>query len=83
MPEPLFYKVVGLRPATLLKKRLWHWCFPVNFAKFLRTFFYRTPLGDCFYRVRFKFITFIIYFDIAFTHFVEKMRTQNTENSEK
>ena len=31
--------------ATLLKKRLWHRCFPVNFAKFLRTpFFYRTPL---------------------------------------
>ena len=30
-------KVAGLRPATLLKKRLWHRCFPVNFAKFLRT----------------------------------------------
>ena len=27
------------RPATLLKKRLWHMCFPVNFAKFLRTLF--------------------------------------------
>ena len=26
-----------LRPATLLKKRLWHRCFPVNFVKFLRT----------------------------------------------
>ena len=26
-----------LKPATLLKKRLWHRCFPVNFAKFLRT----------------------------------------------
>ena len=25
------------RPATLLKKRLWNKCFPVNFAKFLRT----------------------------------------------
>ena len=30
------------RPATLLKKRLWHSCFPVNFAKFLRT-----PPDDC------------------------------------
>ena len=29
-------KVAGLRPATLLKKGLWHKCFPVNFAKFLR-----------------------------------------------
>ena len=27
----------GLVPATLLKKRLWHRCFPVNFVKFLRT----------------------------------------------
>ena len=26
-----------LRPATLLKKRLWHRCFPGNFVKFLRT----------------------------------------------
>ena len=26
-----------LRPTTLLKKRLWQRCFPVNFAKFLRT----------------------------------------------
>ena len=32
-----FYKVVGLRPATLLKKRLWHRCFSVKFMKFLRT----------------------------------------------
>ena len=29
----------GLRPATLFKKRLWHRCFPVNFAEFLRTTF--------------------------------------------
>ena len=28
-----------LRPATLLKKRLWQRCFPVNFAKFLGTAF--------------------------------------------
>ena len=32
-----FNKVAGLRPATLLKKRLWHRRFPVNFVKFLRT----------------------------------------------
>ena len=35
--ESLFNKVVGLRPATLLKKRPWHRCFPVNFAKFSST----------------------------------------------
>ena len=32
-----FNKVVGIRPATLFKKRLWHKCFPMSFAKFLRT----------------------------------------------
>ena len=47
-----FNKVAGLRPATLLKKRLWHRCFPVNFVKFLRTPFCRTPLDDCFYFLR-------------------------------
>ena len=29
-----------LRPVTLLKRRLWHRSFPVNFAKFLRTPFW-------------------------------------------
>ena len=33
------YNLTRLRPATLLKKRLWHRCFPVNFAKFLGTLF--------------------------------------------
>ena len=32
----------GLRPATLLKKRLWDRCFPMNFVKILRTPFYRS-----------------------------------------
>ena len=39
-----FNKVAGLRPATLLKKRLWHRCFPMNFAKFLRTPFFTEHL---------------------------------------
>ena len=34
-----FDKVAGLRPANLLRKRLWHRCFPMNFVKFLRTSF--------------------------------------------
>ena len=44
-----FNKVAGLWPATLLKNRLWHKCFHVNFRKFLRNLFYRTPPDDCFY----------------------------------
>ena len=34
-----FNKIAGLRPATLLKKRLWYRFFSVNFVKFLRTTF--------------------------------------------
>ena len=34
-----------LRPATLLKKRVWHRWFPVNFAKFLRTSFLQNTSG--------------------------------------
>ena len=30
-------QALGPRSATLLKKRLWHRCFSVNFVKFLRT----------------------------------------------
>ena len=40
-----FNKVAGLRPVTLLKKRLWHRYFPVNFAKFLRTSFLQNTSG--------------------------------------
>ena len=44
--EPLFLKnkVPGLKTAILLKKRLWHKCFPVNFVKVFRAIFCRTPL---------------------------------------
>ena len=51
---------VCLKPATLLKKRLWNSCFPVNFAKFLSTSFFKeyvwwlllqishhSSIGDC------------------------------------
>ena len=41
-------KVACLKPATLLKKRLWCRCFSSNFVKFLRTTFYRTPPDYCF-----------------------------------
>ena len=43
-----FNKVAGPRPkaATLLKKRLWHSCFPVKFVKFLRTPFLQNTSGS-------------------------------------
>ena len=39
-----FNKIAGMRPVTLLKKRFWHSCFPVNFVKFLRTPFFTEHL---------------------------------------
>ena len=44
----LLNKVAGLWPATLLKKTLWHRCFPMDFAKFLGTSFLKNTSGGCF-----------------------------------
>ena len=38
-PESLFKRSYRPEPAALLKKRLWHRCFPVNLQKILRTLF--------------------------------------------
>ena len=50
----------GCVPATLLKKRLWRRCFPVNFAEFLRTNFLQSTSGQ----MRLKII--IICFNFTF-----------------
>ena len=39
-----FNKVAGLGPAILLKRWLWHKCFPMNFVKFSRTPFFTEHL---------------------------------------
>ena len=57
-----FNKVAGLRSATLLKKRLWHRHFPVNFAKFSRTPFLQNTNGwlllqfQTFYKIPWKIL---------------------------
>ena len=50
----LFPRLYGgrLRPATLLKKRLYQWCFPVNFPKFVRTPFLQNTSGRLFLYVQ-------------------------------
>ena len=45
-----FGKFTG-KPVTLLKKRLSHRCFPVNFAKFLRIPFLQNTSGGCFCKI--------------------------------
>ena len=43
--ESLFLnKIAGLSTATLLKRRLWYRCFPVNFGKYLRNTFFTEHL---------------------------------------
>ena len=59
-----FNKVAGLRPAILLKKRLWYRCFPVNFVKFLRTPFYAEHL-------LWLLLTFCLYF--IYSVYLERM----------
>ena len=55
-----FNKVTGLMPATLLKNRLWHRCFQVNFVKFLRKlFFTEHPWTTS--SVKFSFFSAVIY----------------------
>ena len=55
-PEFLFHNVAGLQPAALLKNIIRLRCFPVNFHKFLKTVFHRTPLGECFLKFYLRFI---------------------------
>ena len=38
--KSLFNKISGLQQATLLEKRLWDRCFPLNFAKSLQKIYF-------------------------------------------
>ena len=49
-----FNKVAGLWPATILKKKLRHRFFAVNFAKFLRTSFLYNTSNGCYYKTVLK-----------------------------
>ena len=53
MPEPF------LNTAGFALERLWHRCFPENFAKFLRTPFLQNTSGGCFWIE----IDFFIFFE--------------------
>ena len=48
------------RPAILIKKRLWHRCFPLNFAKFLRTSFLQNTSWRLLVQIRSKTVLKII-----------------------
>ena len=58
----------SLRPATLLKWRLWHRCFPVNFAIFLKTLFLQNTSAGSFWRLWSS--NFVVYFKQETTPFL-------------
>ena len=43
--QSLFFNKVSCAAGNFIKKRLWHRCFPVSFAKFLRTTFLQKTSG--------------------------------------
>ena len=57
--ESLFNRVSGLRPAILLKKKLQHRCFQVNFVKLLRTTFLQNTSIIC--------LTVLFYKEVLYT----------------
>ena len=61
--ENFFFSAVP-QPATLLKKRLWHRCFPVNFTKFIRTPFLTEHFQWLLLMVLFLFFIFTLIFSV-------------------
>ena len=57
--ESLFNRVSGLRPVILLKKKLQHRCFQVNFVKLLRTTFLQNTSIIC--------LTVLFYKEVLYT----------------
>ena len=72
----------SLRSATLLKKRLWHWCFPVNFTKFLRTTFLQNTFGQLFlnFAVSLKRFYIVIVKMKQEKHFTENLGSKQSGN---
>ena len=60
----IFDKVAGMRPATLLKMRLWYRYFPVNFAKFLRAPFLQNTSGRLLLKTARKKIKVVALFEV-------------------
>ena len=75
----LFNKVTGLRTVTLLKKRFWYRCCPVNFSKFLKTpsitdhvrwLLLKTPVNQLIFRE--QFVDLQLYYSQTFSQEVFK-----------
>ena len=60
-----FNKFAGVMPATLLKKRVCQRCFPVNFAKFLRTPFFLEHLWWLLLELHLILISYFMHFPVS------------------
>ena len=74
--DSFLLKFAGLRPKTLLKRRRWQRCFPVSFAKFLRTPFFTERLQWLLLKKETPAEMFYCEFSKNFnkTYFVEQLR---------
>ena len=70
----LFNKLASLRTVTVLKKRFWYRCLPVNFSKFLKTpsiteqlrwLFLKTPVNQLIFRE--KLVDLQLYYSRTFS----------------
>ena len=78
----LFFSTVsGLRSATLLKKRLLHRCFPVNFEKFFSKHFFIEHLRRLFLKV-FRTAILQIAFEMRLVSYCQKFTECKREISE-
>ena len=77
VPECLFNKVAGLSHVTLLKKRLWGRCFPVNFAKFLGTSFFIEHLSTTASEYTQSIVSGFLFFIFFHLHFINKLQSPN------
>ena len=74
------------QPTTLLEKRFWHRCFPVNFVELLRTPFLHSTSGGCFciHRSRVKpFLKTETKNPLKFVYVTKMSKTTQTNRKEK
>ena len=61
-----FNRFAGFRPANLLKKRLCHKCFPMNFVKIPRTPFLQNSSGQLLLNTLFTSVGLVSYKRLCF-----------------
>ena len=73
-------KIAGLRPATLLKKRIRLSCFSANFAKFLRSFFLQNTSSGCFWNILYTCPNYEAQINLEFFLSEKKIKESSNNN---